>query len=86
MKDYMSFWIDEPNLGKWVSDLIIRGRRIGLNGIGVSITVEDGKVSVAPVIPCMGPALRLLKKHPKLTSITFDRKKRKWKPTPGSQV
>lgn len=79
--DYMNFWLDEPNLGKWVSSFIIRGRRVCLNGIGLSIVVEDGKVSVNPVIPCMGPALRLLKKHPKLTSITFDRKKRRWKAT-----
>lgn len=81
--DFLDAIFDTPSTSKYVSDTLIRGRRIVLRQIGVSVSISDGrgKVELSPVIPCVGPALRLLQKHPKLDDIIFDREKRRWEPT-----
>jgi hypothetical protein len=56
----------------WISDSIIKGRRIRLRGIQIHVMQEDDKVSLSPVLPSMAKALRLLKRHPRCTDITWN--------------
>ena len=78
-KDYLEAYLVTPKSVKYVTDLIIKDRRVCLRGIDICICAEGSKVSVDPVIPCVGPLLQLLKANPKLDDITF--KGKKWYPT-----
>lgn len=76
--DYLDCMI-VPESGKWVSDHIIKGRRIAMYGIGVGISFDGKKVTLNPVIPALSPAIKLLQKYSAAQQIAWDRKKRKWK-------
>jgi hypothetical protein len=69
----------EPASSKWVSDHIVRGRRIALYGIRINFcTAKNGSVEMNPEIPCMGPMMEVIKKHPQEHEFVFDKRKRKW--------
>lgn len=77
--DYIESIISPAN-SKWVTDSLVRDRRVALYGIDICISMElSGKVELSPVIPCCGPLLRLVKKYPKHTAFRFNRKSRKWR-------
>lgn len=86
--DILEAVVNEPSVSHYISDNFIRGRRIALRGIGVAVSFasDHGRVSLSPVIPCVGPALRLLQQHPKLNDITFNREKQRWEPTDWNKV
>jgi len=77
--DFLSFVVDAPKEGKWVTDYLIWGRRIGLYGVSMAISVIKEKVHVNPVIPNLSGALKLLKENPKASDIYFDKGEFSWK-------
>lgn len=63
--------VADVNSTEWISDSIIRGRRIRLRGIGVHAIQEGGKLSLSPVLPHVAKALALLKRHPRCNDLTW---------------
>jgi len=67
----------QPKHSKWITDCLIRGRRIALYGIEVCISQDGGKFTVSPVIPCAGPLHELIKANANATAFSWNGKK--WK-------
>jgi len=69
----------EAESSKWVSDHIVKDRRIALYGIRINLcTGKNGRVEMNPEIPCMGPLMEVIKKHPYEHEFVFNKLKRKW--------
>ena len=64
----------------WISDLIIRGRRIKMRGITLCLSKVGNCVSVSPSIPYISSAIRLLKKQKDVNDIKWDADKKQWFP------
>lgn len=79
--DYLYVQLLEPQVSvKWVTDSLIKGRRIALYGIGVCFShFGSERVEMSPCIPCMSPLIRLVKKYATDSQFEFDSKKRIWK-------
>lgn len=60
-----------PKHSRYISDLIIKGRRITMHNIEVAIVADRGKLSLDPCIPCLGPAIRLLAANPERDAIKW---------------
>lgn len=76
--DHLSCSFEAVN-SKWVSDHIVKDRRICLYGIRVHIeSTKSGLARLAPEIPAMIPLMKLIQANPKFSEFRWDGQKRKW--------
>lgn len=75
-KDYLTVVLDVD--AKWVTDSLVKDRRVALYGVNIAISQLGNKLTIDPVIPCIGPLIRLVQKRAGKTQFRFDRKNRKW--------
>lgn len=74
--DYLMCVIKDER-SKWVTDSLVRNRRIALYGIDVAISAHGDKVEVGPSIPALSPLMKLIVKNPAHSSFQF--KNGKWR-------
>lgn len=80
--DYLTATISGA-ITKWVTDSLVRDRRIVLYGIDVAIVQVGHKVEASPVIPCAGPLMDVINANPEHSMFSFNRKSKKWKVNRG---
>ena len=71
MGDYITW--DSDGRVKYVTSLLVRGRRIALYGIGACAVSNDGKVEIDPIIPALSPLLRLIESSPSVDAFRWQK-------------
>ena len=82
--DYLTCTVMDAR-SKWVTDFIVRDRRICLRGIPVAISQNGKSCHLDPVIPALSSLIKLLTKHPLWADMTWSEKTRKWRPTANAE-
>lgn len=73
--DYLEY-DSHTGSAKYVSDYIVKGRRVCLYGLGVVFSQNGERLEMSPSIPALGPLCKLL--HDRLEVTTCKWTGRKW--------
>jgi hypothetical protein len=68
----------QTNFVRYISSVIVRKRRITLEGIDVMIVQSDEGMSMDPMIPAFGPLSALINENQKADRFVWDRRNYTW--------